>query len=58
MVSHVKSRLTKKQDPAMPCLQVTDFKYKIIDTLKEKDRKRHIMKTRQKEPENFILMSK
>ena len=42
----------------MPCLQVTDFKYKIIDTLKEKDRKRHIMKTRQKEPENFILMSK
>lgn len=42
----------------MSCLQVTDFKYKIIVTLKEKDRKRHIMKTRQKEPENFILMSK
>ena len=35
----------------MSCLQETDFKYKIIGTLKEKDRKRYIMKTHQKEPE-------
>lgn len=42
----------------MSCLQETDFKYKIIGTLKEKDRKRYIMKTHQKEPEDCILMSK
>ena len=42
----------------MSYLQETDFKYKIIGTLKEKDRKRYIMKTHQKEPADCILMSK
>ena len=42
----------------MSSLQETDLKYKIIGTLKEKDSKRYIMKTHQKEPEDCILMSK